>query len=207
MAARNVETPLLGPGQMRFACQAMFRCLATSQTIAWQIQISKLFLQYLQCVGRNTSLPNKKHLLDKQSFRPWPNDQKLLVQYLRLACQTKCSTVWPCPKTLLVQYFLFASSKKRGFWTFATPQILLIYASQVMFLGVAKRSNICWKANFKCWPKFAFIVHNSFRYPILPSNNGEWEENSESVSISRDFKGSCLKYQHCLKGRERSVSW
>ncbi len=44
-------------------------------------------------------------------LRPWPNDQKLLVQQIKFACRAKCLAVWPRPKTLLVQHFCVRQAK------------------------------------------------------------------------------------------------
>ncbi len=67
---------------------------------------------------------------DCQLLRPWPNDQTMLVQHWRFACQAKCLIVWPHVKTLLAQQRLRLRQAKDAFERFqnynAPRKILLL---------------------------------------------------------------------------------
>ncbi len=73
------------------------------------------------------------------SLRLWSNDQTLLFQDLRFACQAKCMTVWPSPKKLLVQHFCLRQAKN-VFKIFQKHHAanFVTFACQAMFLNGQK---------------------------------------------------------------------
>ncbi len=76
------------------------------------------------------------------------NDQTLLVQHLRFACQAKCLTVWPRQKTLPVKHFWLAS---RTNFKNIMPQSLLLWLGKQCYSTWSQGLSFRCTANLKCW--------------------------------------------------------
>ncbi len=76
------------------------------------------------------------------SVRSWPNDQTLFVKYLKFDNQTKCFTVWSRRKTLLVKNHCWRQAKNVFHFSKTLRNKICLFACQVIFCDLAKRSSI-----------------------------------------------------------------
>ncbi len=114
----------------------MFDCLMMKEILGqWPGTTVNVFDKQTSCLTTNYFIV---------FIRLWPNDQTLLVKYLKVDCQTICL------KTLLVKHFCLCQAKHVfRFCQSITQHILLILALQTIFCDVDKQSNIACEVNLK----------------------------------------------------------